>query len=89
MPDGENATDTWDAKCYAAFSVIALFVECEKKYREFTGPRRFSLVLFSRRHPRAGDFVLSPAKDYADLLAKEQRLAELEAEMARPPQVAW
>jgi hypothetical protein len=74
MPDGESPTDTWDAKCYKRFSVVELFVRCELKYRRFTGDRRFHLVLFSRDHPRAGDFVLLRASDYAELVAA-QRLA--------------
>lgn len=74
IPDGENAAETWDTKAYAAFSVVSMFVECEKKYREFTGSRRFHLCLFSRRHPAAGDFVLVRARDYA---ADQSELLEL------------
>lgn len=73
QPDGASSRDTWDSKCYATFSVIAKYVECEKKYRDFTGTRRFSLVLFSRRHPRAGDFHLMRSKDVAELLEIEER----------------
>lgn len=68
-PDGESETDTWDTKAYASFSVIRLFVECEKKYRAFTGSRRFHLCLFDRSRPRAGDFVLLRASDFAELVA--------------------
>lgn len=64
-PDGENETHTWDAKCYQRFSVVELFQRAEKKYRAYTGDRRFVLVVFSREHPRAGDFVIVRAKDYA------------------------
>lgn len=71
-PDGESETHTWDCKCYQRFSVIEKFVRAEKKYREYTGARRFVLVLFSREHPRAGDFVLVRAKDYAELLANQR-----------------
>lgn len=72
MPDGESPTDAWDAKCFKRFSVVELFVSCERKYRDFTGSRRFHLVLFSRDHPRSGDFVVCRAKDYAHLLDVEQ-----------------
>ena len=85
MPDGECPTDTWDSKCYASFSVISLFVECEKKYRAFTNGRRFTLVLFSRDKPRAGDFVLVRAKDWAELLEKERQFDSLK----RPIPVSW
>lgn len=71
-PDGEAPTEVWDTKCFATFSVVALFVECEKKYREFTGSRNFHLCLFSRRHPRAGDFVLVRAARYARLVQIER-----------------
>ena len=73
-PDGECPTDTWDCKCYARFSVVELFVKAERKYREYTGSRRFHLCLFSREHPRAGDFVLVRASVYADLVEKERQL---------------
>lgn len=72
LPDGEAARDVWDAKCFKRFSVIELFVRAERKYRKFAEGRRFHLVLFSREHPRAGDFVLCRAADYA-------RLVEIEA----------
>lgn len=72
QPDGESTLEAWDTKAYAAFSVVALFIECEKKYREFTGKRNFHLCLFSRRHPRAGDFVLVRAARYARLVEIEQ-----------------
>jgi hypothetical protein len=76
MPDGENEDETWDTKCYASFSVVEMFVQAEKKYRQFTGDRRFTLVLFSRKHPRAGDFVLVRADEYAaDQEELEQRRA--------------
>lgn len=71
LPDGESPTDVWDAKCYKRFSVVEMFVRCEKKYRAFADGREFHLVLFSREHPRAGDFVLIRAQHYADLLARE------------------
>lgn len=83
MPDGENDAETWDAKCYARFSVIGLFVAAEKKYRKFTGDRSFHLVLFDRSRRGAGDFVLVRAARYADLLASEQRLCRLLDELER------
>ena len=78
-PDGESDTDTWDTKCYARFSVITLFRECEKKYREHAAGRRFTLVLFSREHRGAGDFVLLKADDFSDLLAKERELDRIQS----------
>ena len=70
LPDGESLTHVWDAKCYQRFSVVEMFVRAERKYRDFTGDRRFVLFLFSREHPRAGDFVLVRAKDYQELIDK-------------------
>lgn len=75
QPDGQTDLDVWDAKAYGAFRVHTIFSECEKKYREFTGKRRFHLVLFSRKHPRLGDLVVVHADRYAELVAKE-RLAD-------------
>lgn len=72
IPDGQNDRHTWDCKAYASIAVIAWFVEAEKKYREYTNGRRFHLCLFSRRHPRAGDFILLPAERHDELLAKEE-----------------
>jgi hypothetical protein len=66
-PDGESETEVWDTKCYQRFSVVEMFVVCERKYREWAGDRRFHLCLFSREHPRAGDFVLQRADVYAEL----------------------
>ena len=74
QPDGENDYDVWDTKCFARFSIVTLFEECERKYRAFTGNRRFTLVLFSRDKPRAGDFVLVRAQEYADDRARLQEL---------------
>jgi hypothetical protein len=65
-PDGESRTHTWDTKAYKRHAAVTLFVECEKKYRQFTGQRRFVLALFAREHSKAGDFVLVRAKDYVE-----------------------
>lgn len=78
-PDGQTDRDVWDTKAYAKFSVVSLFVECEKKYREWAGGRRFHLCLFARDHHRAGDYVLLRADDFAALVASERRLAELDS----------
>lgn len=80
QPDGQSATDVWDTKAYARFSVISLFVECEKKYRAFTGKRRFHLCLFSRDKRTAGDFVLCRAETFAQLCRDSDELAERKAE---------
>jgi hypothetical protein len=81
-PDGETDTDVWDAKCYQRFSVVEMFIRCERKYRQFADGRRFHLCLFSREHPRAGDFVLLRAAQYAELVEAERQLALLK----QPPQ---
>ncbi len=75
-PDGESATDTWDCKCYASHAAVTMFVDAERKYRPYTKNRRFHLALFSRAFPRAGDFVLLKAEDFAVLLDKERQLDE-------------
>ncbi len=68
-PDGESETDVWDCKyTIHSFAVSALFAKCEKKYREFTGDRRFSLVLYAKKASAAGDLVVLRADDYAALL---------------------
>lgn len=79
-PDGQTHADVWDTKAYQRFSVVEMFVRCEAKYREWANGRRFTLVLFSREHPRAGDFVLCRADDFAQLVRDSQELAELKAE---------
>lgn len=71
-PDGASQDEAWDCKCYARFSVVEMFVRAEKKYRTFTGDRRFHLCLFSREHPRAGDFVLLRAADYVELVFNQR-----------------
>jgi len=75
-PDGQTNADVWDAKCYQRFSVVELFVRCEAKYRRWAAGRRFHLVLFSRDHQRAGDFVLLRAVDFAHLVECERLLYE-------------
>lgn len=69
IPDGQTLEDVWDAKAYTKFRIHTIFSECERKYREFTGSRRFHLVLFSREHPRVGDLVVLRADDYAELVS--------------------
>lgn len=76
-PDGETDAEIWDCKCYAAFSVITMFLKREKDYKKFANGRHFHLCLFSRKHRRGGDFVLSRAERYAELLEKERYLASL------------
>jgi hypothetical protein len=76
LPDGESPFDVFDAKCRQTLSVVTMFRESEKKYREYTGDRRFHLVLHEKARP--GDFVLVRAEDYADLVKKEGRLMLLE-----------
>lgn len=81
LPDGETDTDVWDTKCYQRFSVVEMWIRCYAKYRDYANGRRFVLVLFSRDHPRAGDFVLIRAKDYAELVQAsiESKKGEAEA----------
>lgn len=78
-PDGESGFDVWDCKVRASFSVVGLFLAAEKRYRDFANGRRFHLALYSRAHPRAGDFVLLRAEDFAALVEAEIRLRQLEA----------
>lgn len=68
QPDGETDADTWDAKARESYALHTTFQSCEKKYRKFTGERRFHLVLFSRKHPKVGDLVVLRADDYAALV---------------------
>lgn len=75
-PDGECDTDVWDTKVRANFSVVGMFVECEAKYRKWAGERRFHLCLYSRKHPRAGDFVMVRADDYMLLVEAERLLRD-------------
>ena len=75
-PDGESESHTWDCKAYQRHAAVTKFVECEAKYREFTGNRRFVLSLFAREHSKAGDFVVVRAKEYAadqELIARLRR----------------
>ncbi len=72
IPDGESLTDVWDTKCYQRFSVVELYLRAEEKYKAFANGRRFHLCLFSRDHPRAGDFVLLRADAYADLVKRAE-----------------
>ena len=74
IPDGESETHTWDCKAYASIAVIAWYVKALAKYRAFNGDRNFVLVLFSRKHRGAGDFVLVPGKRYRELLQKAGEL---------------
>ncbi len=80
LPDGEAPDDVWDTKCYQRFSVVEMYVRCERKYRDYANGRRFILVLFSRDHPRAGDFVLVKASDYAELVKASTGSKKGEAE---------
>lgn len=81
IPDGENETHTWDTKAYQRHAAVTLFVQNEKKYREYTGKRRFVLALFARNYRSQGDFVLVRAKDYArdqEIIDRVRRCAAME-----------
>lgn len=68
-PDGESGSWTWDSKCYARHAAVTLAIDCERKYRAYTGAgRSFALVLFSRDRPKGGDWVLIRDKDFTRLL---------------------
>lgn len=71
-PDGESHSDCWDAKCRQSFAVLTTFRDSEKKYREYTGERRFHVVL--HEYAKEGDFVLIRADAYADLVRSEGKL---------------
>ena len=80
MPDGQSDTDAWDCKALSRQRIVTLFAECERKYREFTGSRRFHLCLFDPTRPSVGDLVVLKASDYAHLLhCEELALGVLEA----------
>lgn len=68
QPDGQTAHDVWDAKAYLKFRIHSIFEECERKYRTYTGERRFHLVLFCRERRSVGDLVVLRADDYAELV---------------------
>ena len=68
IPDGESETHTWDCKAYNRHAAVSMYLENEKKYREYTGHRTFVLALFAREHSKSGDFVVIPAKHYAELI---------------------
>lgn len=73
-PDGESDTHTWDCKAYAKHAAVTLYAENEKKYRDYTGSRRFILILFARDRSKSGDFAVVPLKQYA---ADQVELREL------------
>lgn len=73
-PDGHNETDVWDCKALSRQAIVGLWAECEKKYRDYTGLRRFILVLFDPTRPRVGDLVVLHATRYDELLKKEKLL---------------
>lgn len=83
-PDGQTDKDVWDCKAYQRHSAITLFVEAERKYRKWAGGRRFHLCLFARENRGAGDFVVLRAKDFEQLLAKEELLDGFVAEFCEP-----
>lgn len=75
MPDGENERETWDAKySVRPVKLLSLFVECETKYREFTGSRNFHMVFYGSLTSKLGDIVACRASRYAELLEKEALL---------------
>lgn len=74
IPDGESVFEAWDTKCYQRHAAVTLYVEAEKKYRAYTGTRRFLLVLFSRERRGSGDFVLMKMDDYLTLRTKAGEL---------------
>ena len=69
-PDGESATDFWDAKCYATFRVHSIFRECWAKYKGWDKCKQFHLVLYSRKDKDVGDLVVLRADDYAELVRR-------------------
>ncbi len=67
QPDGENDRVVWDTKCYQRFSIISLWLEAWRKYAGFAGKRPLLLVLYSREHRGAGDFVVLRMEDFLKL----------------------
>jgi hypothetical protein len=68
-PDGQSVTDVWDCKALSRQAIVSLYVECEKKYRDWANGRRFHLCLFDPTRPKAGDLVVLKADAYAELVA--------------------
>lgn len=69
-PDGESPTNTWDSKRLARLrGLVEMFYDCERKYREYTGRRRFHMVL-NYSGSRRKDLVLVDAEYYAELVAR-------------------
>ena len=67
-PDGESHYHTWDAKTYKRHAAVTLFKKAEKKYRKYTGKRRFHLLLHVKGYP--GDYVVIRAEDFRELCVK-------------------
>lgn len=81
-PDGECATDVWEAKCRKSIAVLSgkgMFREREAAYRAEVGDRRFHMVL--HEYDRPGDFVLLRAEDYVELVRSAGRAQFLEEEL--------
>lgn len=74
LPDGETFKDCWDCKALSRQSIVRLFEECEKKYRQYTANRRFHLALFDPTRKHVGDLVVVHADRYAELVEKESLL---------------
>lgn len=73
-PDGESGSDVWEAKCRQSFAVLSgkgMFRERAKAYAEYTGDRRFHMVI--HEYSKHEDFVLCRAEDYAELVKTEGR----------------
>jgi hypothetical protein len=72
QPDGESERFVWDTKCYQRFSIISLWLAAWKKYAGFARGRPLLLVLYSRQHRGAGDFVLLRMEDFISILEGER-----------------
>ena len=73
QPDGESDEFVWDAKCYQRFSIITLWLEAWRKYARFAKGRPLLLVLYSREHRGAGDFVLLRMEDFISILKERDQ----------------
>lgn len=68
MPDGQNEVEVWDCKALSRQAIVKMFLDCEKKYKEFANGRRFHLCLFDPTRRKSGDLVVVRADEYAELV---------------------
>ena len=75
-PDGESDEFTWDCKVRASHAVVGTWVACFEKYKDHAQGRTFLVALYSRKHPKAGDFVVLRAADFKRILEERDNYAD-------------